>query len=114
MLDWNRIRELRSEVGEDEFKLILELFLDEVEGVIMRLSKKSAARLASDLHFLRGCAWNLGFRGFGILCDEGERLATTGKAAQFDIEALMTCYSVSKQEMIRELDAERNDTARSA
>lgn len=106
MLDWNRIRELRSEVGEDEFKLILELFLDEVEGVIMRLSKRQPARLASDLHFLRGCAWNLGFRGFGILCDEGERLATDGRAAAFDLEALMNCYSASKREMIRELAQE--------
>lgn len=34
MLDWNRINELRGEVGDDEFQLILELFLDEVEGVI--------------------------------------------------------------------------------
>lgn len=106
MLDWNRIHELRNDVGDDEFKLILELFLDEVEGVIMRLSKRNARKLADDLHFLKGCAWNLGFRGFGILCDEGERLAGAGQAAGVDLEGVMSCYSSSKQMMIRALEAE--------
>ena len=52
MLDWNRINELRGEVGDDEFQLILELFLDEVEGVIMRLSRRDVLQLETDLHFL--------------------------------------------------------------
>lgn len=106
MLDWNRIRELQSEVGEDEFKLILELFLDEVEDVIMRVSKRHAGRLATDLHFLKGCAWNLGFRGFGEMCDAGERLAIAGKASKFNLEAMMECYSASKQMMLQQLKAE--------
>ena len=41
MLDWDRINELRGEVGDAEFQLILEMFLDEVEGVMMRLDRKS-------------------------------------------------------------------------
>lgn len=110
MLDWNRIRELRNEVGDDEFKVILELSLDEVEGVMMRLSKRNAGTLADDLHFLKGCAWNLGFRDFGMLCDEGERMAGEGKAGKFDVEAMMLCYSSSKQTMISELAAENTQS----
>ncbi|MTH62703.1 Hpt domain-containing protein [Paracoccus shanxieyensis] len=106
MLDWDRIRELRTEVGDDEFALILELFLDEVEGVIMRLSKGHPAQLATDLHFLKGCAWNLGFRGFGVLCDEGERIALTGKVARLNLDEVMQCYSSSKQMMIGALETE--------
>lgn len=106
MLDWNRIRELRNEVGDDEFRLIFELFQDEVEGVMMRLSKRNARKLADDLHFLKGCAWNMGFRAFGILCDEGERIAAAGRAAGFDIGAIMACYSSSKQTLIGELATE--------
>ncbi|RKS52684.1 Hpt domain-containing protein [Paracoccus pantotrophus] len=79
MLDWNRINELRGEVGDDEFQLILELFLDEVEGVIMRLSRRDVLQLETDLHFLKGCAWNLGFVDFGNLCDAGERKAAGGR-----------------------------------
>ncbi|KRW95029.1 Hpt domain-containing protein [Paracoccus sp. PXZ] len=105
MLDWNRINELRGEVGDDEFQLILELFLDEVEGVIMRLSRCDALRLETDLHFLKGCAWNLGFAEFGTLCDTGERKAAGGRPAEVDLESLLASYSASKQALMRQLDA---------
>ena len=38
MLDWGRISELRGEVGDAEFQVILEMFLDEGESGMMRLS----------------------------------------------------------------------------
>ncbi|WP_199258520.1 Hpt domain-containing protein [Paracoccus binzhouensis] len=107
MLDWNRINELRGEVGDDEFQTILELFLDEVEGVMMRLSGQDALRLETDLHFLKGCAWNLGFADFGHLCDEGERHASQGKPRDICLERLLRAYSESKQALMRRLDAER-------
>ncbi|WP_134678414.1 Hpt domain-containing protein [Paracoccus ravus] len=97
MLDWNRIHELQSDVGPDEFALILDLFLDEVEGVILRLARRNAAQLATDLHFLKGCARTLGFREFGDLCDQGESLTCNGRAADIDLDGLAICYSASKQ-----------------
>lgn len=106
MLDWDRINELRDEVGDDEFQLILELFLDEVEGVLMRLSGQDALRLETNLHFLKGCAWNLGFSRFGNLCDEGERLAADGRPREVCLEALLSSYSESKQALIRGLGVE--------
>lgn len=105
MLDWNRINELRAEVGDDEFQLILELFLDEVEGVLMRLSRRNALRLETQLHFLKGCAWNLGFSAFGSLCDQGERSAAEGRPAQVSTQELLQCYSESKQALMRGLEA---------
>lgn len=106
MLDWNRIHELRSEVGDDEFDTILELFLDEVETVLIRLNRRGAARLGKDLHFLKGCAWNLGFRSFGALCDEGEKLVNCGRSTALDIEAVIECYANSKRLLIRTLAEE--------
>lgn len=106
MLDWDRINELRAEVGEDEFQLILELFLDEVEGVLMRLSRRNALRLETNLHFLKGCAWNLGFSEFGNLCDQGERIAAEGRPMQVDTPALLKSYSESKRALMRGLEAE--------
>ncbi|WP_423210608.1 Hpt domain-containing protein [Paracoccus yeei] len=100
MLDWNRIRELRSEVGDDEFRLILELFLDEVESVIMRLSSQPGPQLASQLHFLKGCARNLGFQQFARLCDEGEAEAIASGVGRVDIDALLGAYAASKALMI--------------
>ena len=80
MLDWDRISELRGEVGDAEFQVILEMFLDEVESAMMRLSAKDPKRLEASLHFLKGCAWNLGFSAFGGLCDEEELRAASGQA----------------------------------
>ena len=37
MIDWTRAGELRSEIGDDGFAEVVELFLDEVEDVVMRL-----------------------------------------------------------------------------
>lgn len=105
MLDWNRINELRDEVGDDEFQLILELFLDEVEGVLIRLSRQDALRLETNLHFLKGCAWNLGFSAFGNLCDADERLASDDRPLEVCLETLMKTYSESKQALMRGLEA---------
>lgn len=104
MLDWNRINELRDEVGDAEFQLILEMFLDEVEEVMMRLSHDNPGKLETDLHFLKGCAWNLGFSAFGALCNEGEREISDDKSVCIGIEELMACYSESKMALMRSLD----------
>ena len=104
MLDWDRISELREEVGDAEFQVILEMFLDEVESAMMRLSAKDPKRLETSLHFLKGCAWNLGFAAFGGLCDEEERRAAGGRADEVGIDGLLTCSSESKKAMMRGLD----------
>ncbi len=105
MLDWNRINELRGEVGDDEFQLILELLLDEVEGAMMRLSPGDPLRLETHLHFLKGCAWNLGFADFGNLCDEAERRVAGSRSADISIDSLLVSYSQSKQALMQQLDA---------
>lgn len=97
MIDWGRISELREEIGEDGFAEVVELFLDEVEGVVMRLkTTPDPATFESDLHFLKGGAWNLGFADFGALCQDGEKRAASGKAAEVDIERIVVAYFASK------------------
>lgn len=98
MIDWDRVAELRSEIGEDGFREVVELFLDEVEAVVMRLGRApQLARLEEDLHFLKGSAWNIGFAAFGGLCQAGERMAAAGRAEAVDIAAILACYGASKQ-----------------
>ena len=68
MIDWERVADLRSEVGEDDFFEVVDMFLEEVEEVIDRLtSSPEPARFEDDLHFLKGSALNLGFRHFSAL-----------------------------------------------
>lgn len=97
MIDWSRVEELRSEIGSEGLAEIVELFLDEVEGVVMRLmSAPDPAVLEQDLHFLKGSAWNLGFAEFGALCQDGERRAADGRGAEVDVGLVVDCYGASK------------------
>ncbi len=103
MIDWNRVIELRDEVGPSEFGPVLELFVDEVEDLVMRLSADDPAKLERDLHFLKGSAWNLGFADFGEMCQVSEAKVVNGRCGEVSIDDLVMCYSNSKQVFIRDL-----------
>lgn len=95
MIDWNRVAELRSEIGADGFAEVLDLFLDEVEGVVMRLGQRPE-KLEEELHFLKGSAWNLGFAAFGAICQDGERKCAARQQDLVDVGAVIDCYGRSK------------------
>jgi HPt (histidine-containing phosphotransfer) domain-containing protein len=79
MIDWDRLRELRSEIGPEDFAEVVSLFLEEADEAIARLSPDGGAKaLAADLHYLKGAALNLGFASLSALCQSGERLAEAG------------------------------------
>ena len=112
MIDWNRVADLRAEVGEEDFEMIVGIFHDEVEEVIARLRQAlDLGRLEEDLHFLRGSALNLGFRALGRLCNEGERLAAEGRVAAFDLAELFRVYDQSWVAFRRGLREARGDEA---
>jgi histidine phosphotransfer protein HptB len=105
MIDWARVTELREEIGDDGFGEVVELFLDEVEDVIRRLATApDPLRFEDDLHFLKGSAWNLGFRELGRLCQAGERRAADGDNA-IDIAEILASYGRSKDAFVRGLAA---------
>lgn len=103
MIDWKRVVELHNEVGSAEFGPVLELFLDEIEEIVMRLSADLPTKLERDLHFLKGSAWNLGFTEFGDLCDACETSICRGRADRIRIDEIVTCYAISKQVFMRDL-----------
>ena len=103
MIDWERVIELRDEVGADEFEPVLELFIDEVEHLVMQLTADDPAQLERYLHFLKGSAWNLGFADFGTRCGEIEARAAANDLAGVQLEDLVECYSLSKRVFTREL-----------
>lgn len=97
MIDWARVEELRAEIGDEGFAEVVDLFLDEVEEVVMRLrASKDRRRLEDDLHFLKGSAWNLGFSEFGAQCQLGERTAASGQAETVNVAAILDTYGRSK------------------
>jgi HPt (histidine-containing phosphotransfer) domain-containing protein len=97
MIDWNRVRELRDEIGADSFGEVVELFLEEVEEEIAKLrAGEDLGGLESRLHFLKGSALNLGFADFSHKCQAGETAASQGAAHSVDIAGIVASYDASK------------------
>ncbi|MCB2137069.1 MAG: Hpt domain-containing protein [Rhodobacteraceae bacterium] len=112
MIDWTRVAELKSEIGEDGLAEVVELFIDEMQEVVARLRPGAdPTALEADLHFLKGGAWNLGFDRFGDICSDGEKRAGSGRSGEVDIPALVDCYEASKVEFIRGLAAHLSSAA---
>ncbi|MDE4134381.1 Hpt domain-containing protein [Phaeobacter sp. QD34_3] len=105
MINWPRVKELREEVGAEDFDEVVELFLEEVEGVISKLRTNDRSALEQDLHFLKGSAMNLGFDDFSSLCMTGERQSAEGAAASVDLAAVVTSYEQSKADFLSKLPA---------
>ncbi len=105
MIDWDRVRELRTEVGEEDFAEVVELFLTEVDEATAQLAAgPDLSRLKDDLHFIKGSAYNLGFDRLGALCAEGEQRAAAGDAAGVDVAAVLDCYADSRRAFVEGLD----------
>ncbi len=96
MIDWMRVDELRAEVGDDGFDEVVDLFLEETDEVIARLTEVDDADLGRDMHFLKGSALNLGLRELAKMCQDGERLCAAGQASKVDRATLITAYHKAK------------------
>jgi len=97
MIEWNRVRELREEIGPDAFEEVLDLFLEEVETALAVLRTATHEDdLEAQLHFLKGSALNLGFAALAELCDDGEARSRAGARDSVDISAIVSGYETSK------------------
>lgn len=98
MINWNRVNELKAEIGEEDFAEVAELFLEEVEEVICRLkSTPMPALFEQDMHFLKSSSLNLGFDQLSKLCGEGEREAAAGNYDAVPLMPVFQAYDASKQ-----------------
>jgi histidine phosphotransfer protein HptB len=101
MICWERVNELRDEVGAEDFLEVVEIFLEEVEEVIVRLrNAPNPADLEADLHFLKGSALNLGFQTLGNLCGDGEKDARNNDTGNVDLATVIDIYERSKREFL--------------
>ncbi|WP_300033001.1 Hpt domain-containing protein [uncultured Roseobacter sp.] len=105
MIDWNRVRALRDEVGPEDFEEVVELFLEEVDSEISELDDK-APNFGEKLHFLKGSALSLGFRQFSSLCQQGESGLAQGSGTEIDVSALHACYQASRNDFLENLGSE--------
>lgn len=104
MIDWDRVGQLREEVGEDDFQDVVAMFFDEVSGEIDALSPNmSHQELEASLHFLKGSALNLGLEQFAEICRKGEERARKGQSDQVDTSAIAACYRESVEAFFKVL-----------
>ena len=97
MIDWERVKELRDEIGDDDFSEVAEMFMVEVEEVIDRLrAAPDPGRYEADLHFLKSSALNLGFSQLAELCQDGEHRSASGAAEGVNLAPIFACYDASK------------------
>ena len=105
MIDWDRVKELRDEIGAEDFDEVVGLFLEEADECLARLSPAMGAKaVAAELHFLKGAALNLGFAALSGLCHEGERRANAGDTT-VDLGAVRTTYLGCRAEFERQAGA---------
>lgn len=97
MINWNRIRDLKADMGEDGFAEVADLFVEEVEGELATLDPAAAPELfARQLHALKGSALNLGFSVLAERCAEGELCAAAGQGARVSVAEIRAIYRASK------------------
>lgn len=97
MIDWDRINELREEIGEEDFNEVLEIFLEEVEETLESLALAGEAEnLREPMHFLKGSAMNLGFSDLAAFCQKCEMLANEGRSTEIDRHAVAAVYDKTK------------------
>lgn len=111
MINWDRVAELRDEIGAEDFAEVVALFLEEADEVVARLSRCADAKaVESALHFLKGSALNLGFSDLAQQCQEGERRAACGQQ-DIDTAGVALCYAASKAAFEDGLDQLSNHRA---
>lgn len=107
MIDWTRVKELRDEIGAEDFLEVSGMFLEEADQTIAQLSDElQLQEVESQLHFLKGSALNLGLTDLAAICQEGERLAATGDAAKVDLPRLFAVYQASKAAFLGDVSGE--------
>ena len=98
MISWTRVSQLKDEMGSDGFDELVVLFLEEADEVALQLQREGdSPTLMDDLHFLKGCAANIGFERVEELCTRAEYAARDGNFAAIDLAGILTSYSASRQ-----------------
>ena len=92
MIDWDRIRELRAEVGEEDFAVVVEMFFEEVDEALGRLFRPGSDALAEDLHFIKGSALNIGLSEVSNMCRLVESKLREAPAVDGDLCAIQAAF----------------------
>ncbi|WP_069298564.1 Hpt domain-containing protein [Neptunicoccus sediminis] len=108
MINWAQVRQLEQDVGPEDIGAVIALFLAEVEEAIKDLQAMppdDTEKIGAMLHFLKGCASNVGFEAFAENCAQGELKAQNGQISDVSTAAVAKIYEGSKQLFLAEFSA---------
>ncbi|MBL4627215.1 MAG: Hpt domain-containing protein [Roseicyclus sp.] len=94
-VDWDRLNELRADIGEEDFADVAMLFVAELQETLDGLTEQSAT--TADFHYLRGSAANLGFVTVVAACTAAE--AACNSEALPDVEAVRSAFAAALAEV---------------
>lgn len=81
-VDWDRLNELRADIGEEDFADVALLFVAELQEKLDNLAPATATM--ADFHFLRGSAANLGFMTLVDACTAAEEACNAREPPNLD------------------------------
>lgn len=96
MINWNRVNELKEDLGEEDFDEIVGFFLEEVEEKLTSMANGESTDLSEDAHFLKGSSANLGFTDMQSLCETAEKNPDPALVGQ-----IKSCFEASKVEFLK-------------
>ena len=100
MIDWDRISELQTEVGEDGLSEVVEIFFEEMDDAVAALQAASGqGPLSEALHFLKGSAQNLGMSRLSELCAVQEAEARTGARTEAGMPDIVAALRAAREEL---------------
>lgn len=94
-VDWDRLNELRSDIGEEDFSDVAMLFVAELQEHLDGLTPDKAT--PADFHFLRGSAANLGFVTVVSACALAETACKFSETP--DVDAVRTAFAAALSEV---------------
>ena len=106
MINWAQVKQLEDDIGAEDFGDVVVMFIEEVDAAVDDLRSAptlTGEALSSAMHFLKGSAANLGFKGFSDYCGAGEKLAESGASADVDLAAVVRLYDESKHQFLSEV-----------
>lgn len=106
MLDRDMIKALKADVGDTAFDEIIDLFLQEIDPKIDEL-RRGEVPDATDLHFLRSGALNVGLCDFAEACATGEKIAEAGRQDEIDLPSLLHAYDLARSALMEEFTSKR-------
>lgn len=99
MIDWDRIAELTTEVGEGELAELLDIFFEEVEETIENLLTDTGPIDAETMHFLKGSAANIGMSELKMLCEAAETALAFSPQSNVDLTSIDIAFRKARQEL---------------